>query len=130
MGYKSISHFMSNNVLTANRDMLAKEAARIMLEMEIHHLPIVDQEGKFVGMFSSHDAMTLFQYPGTNSNLTVEDMMSVKPLIFLGPEDEIKKAFVLFREFNILSIPVIEDFKITGILTIHDILKKTELAFR
>ena len=50
-----VSDLMTANVETVTPDLPLEEVATLLSKYEIKHLPVVDQEGDFVGMVSSSD---------------------------------------------------------------------------
>ena len=63
-----IREVMTSPVITVNQTMMLDECARIMKEHRIHHLPVVDDTGKVIGMISATDFMvaaeTIGHQPG------------------------------------------------------------------
>jgi CBS domain-containing protein len=59
-----------------------------------------------------------------NPKLLVKDVMTEK-VIFVSPEDEINKVSAILTENRIHGVPVMEDGKITGIITETDFFTKS-----
>lgn len=53
---------MRDNAATVTPETHLAEVAKLMVETESHHLPVVE-DGKPVGMISRHDLLTLFADP-------------------------------------------------------------------
>lgn len=60
MGSESVQSFMSEAVTTVDADATLITAARKMLRNQIHHLPVVDSNGKLVGIISTMDVLGEF----------------------------------------------------------------------
>ncbi len=60
MGSESIQSFMSETVATVPADASLISATRRMLKEQIHHLPIIDGEGRLVGIVSTMDLLGEF----------------------------------------------------------------------
>ncbi len=126
-----IKDVMTKEVLTVKRDLPFTEACELFFKNKIHHLPVVDKNHKLVGMFTSNDALKGFvdnvfnspmgQAMTIESNITVGDLMSDK-LIWLNAYDDITQAVLLFKEFGIHAIAVMEKDEIIGILTSNDVM--------
>ena len=58
---RPVSDIMTTKVATQTSDTLAFEAMLLMAELNIHHVPVVD-EGKVTGIISSPDIMRLLRY--------------------------------------------------------------------
>ena len=127
-----VAEIMTKNVLTVNEDADFTEACRLMQQMKIHHLPVVDKEGQLKGIFTANDALKAYNEKVFNRVITEEDtvnelikisqIMSQKEIYSLDLESELDYALTLMKEFDIHSIPVLDEGKIIGIVTSTDIL--------
>ncbi len=102
---------------------------------DIHHLPVVDEEGLLEGLVSKSDFLkishgfTLFNAQRKEEyaralyeSLLVKDIMTRK-LATIGPEESVRKAADIFRENLFHALPVINsNGKLLGILTTYDLL--------
>lgn len=61
-----IRDIMVTPVKTVPFEMSLPECAALMKTLRIHHLPVVDEAGKIVGMISSTDFLTVAEAMGTN----------------------------------------------------------------
>jgi acetoin utilization protein AcuB len=57
---KKVRHIMHRGVITVYRDTSASEAASIMADNKIGALPVIDKDGKLVGILSSIDILRVF----------------------------------------------------------------------
>jgi len=128
-----IKELMNRHVITIHEETAFTTACRLFSEFKIHHLPVVDEKGKPVGVFSANDALKAYNDKIYNRLFTseqeVNDLIKVADLIsyqvyYLRPTDTIEQAILLFKEFDIHSIPVLENNQLTGIITSSDILAK------
>jgi CBS-domain-containing membrane protein len=60
MGGESVQSFMSETVTTVDADAKLITAVRKMLREQIHHLPVVDSDGRLVGIVSTMDVLGEF----------------------------------------------------------------------
>ncbi len=102
---------------------------------DIHHLPVVDEEGCLEGMVSKSDFLkishgfTLFHADNKEEydqalyeSLLVKDIMT-RNLAVIAPEDSVRKAADIFRENLFHALPVVNgNGKLVGILTTYDLL--------
>ncbi len=117
-----INEVSQHPALTIDANANVATASRLMHEMKIHHLPVTDEHGFLKGILSSYDVLSIFDSNG-EGDVKVEDLMTQDPLVFLSKNDDLKRAIMLFKEFNISSIPITEDGKVKGIVTIKDLLQ-------
>jgi len=127
-----ISRFMIKEPLTATSDLPLPEARRLLNENHFRHLPVVDDQGKLVGMITDRDLRSA--YPSsvlTESEriaayervekATVADIMSVD-CVGLTPESTLDDALLLFDRKGVGALPVLEDGRVVGIFSSRDLL--------
>lgn len=95
------------------------EVAVKMKELNVGAVPIVDNE-KLVGMITDRDIVirgVAERHPGSTK---VEDIMSDK-LITVSPDTDVKEAAKLMAEHQIRRLPVVENEKLVGIVSLGDL---------
>lgn len=60
MGQERVRELMSSNVATISPEARLTEAADRMLKRQVHHLPVVDEENRVVGIVSTMDILRAF----------------------------------------------------------------------
>jgi CBS domain-containing protein len=60
LGNEKVASFMSEDVSTVSGGTSLAIAARDMLRNQVHHLPVVDDEGQLVGIISTTDILAEF----------------------------------------------------------------------
>jgi CBS domain-containing protein len=94
------------------------EVALKMKELDVGAIPILDED-KLVGMITDRDIVVrgvAEKHPGSTK---VEDIMSNK-LITISPESSSKEAAKLMAEHQIRRLPVVEEGKLVGIVSLGD----------
>lgn len=108
---------------------------RIFHTSEIHHLPVVGDDGVVVGIISKSDyysisnAFPLFRPDLRDAanerlfkSLLVEDVMT-RQVATLSPNDSLTVAAGYFKENIFHAIPIVDrEGKLVGILTTYDLL--------
>jgi len=120
---------MTKSPITISKKTPVFEALEIMKKYNIRHLPVVS-EGKLDGVVTEKMLLTVSPSPATSlsiyelnyllAKMTVEDAM-VHKVIKVSPDTTIEEAALLMRENKIGSVPVVEDEKLVGIITVIDI---------
>jgi len=97
------------------------ECARLMMENDVMNLPVFE-DGKLVGVI---DDIRLLKSVAIKKfgQKKVKNFMS-DDVHIVSPKDKISGVLRCFREFHISRTPVVEDGKIVGIITLHDIITK------
>ena len=129
---KPVSEIMRRHVLTIKRNFSFSEACRLFFRMGIHHLPVVDDDNHLYGMLSTHDALRAFALRGhllknwdeenVDWSFPVEELMT-QPAICVQENDTMEEVIRLYNEHHIQSLPVVQDGKLTGMVTSHDIMQ-------
>jgi len=127
-----ISTIMTTNVIfVAERDQLSR-VRNIFDQHRIHHLPVV-RSGEVVGIISKSDLLLFLKGAGKDStekiinesrlkNYTAETIMT-KGVGKLEPSDRINVALDIFSKNLFRALPVVENHKLVGIVTPHNIIQ-------
>jgi CBS domain-containing protein len=96
------------------KDISLKEAARIMSSKNIGSL-IFASKDKIKGIITERDMLKNFK-----KNVKVGSVMS-KSVITAEPEDNVEDALEEMRQNKVKRLPVVEDDKLVGIVSLTDI---------
>jgi acetoin utilization protein AcuB len=123
---------MSANPVTIGADTPITEALRVMRESQVHRLPVLDDEGRMVGIVSEKDLLYASPSPATSlsiyemhyllSQLKVTELMT-RDVISVAPDVPLEEAARIMADNSIGGLPVLEDGKLVGIITETDIFK-------
>ncbi|NBP70784.1 MAG: IMP dehydrogenase, partial [Cytophagia bacterium] len=97
-----------------------RDAEKIMREYKIGGIPVIDENGKLLGIITNRDLR--FQKDMT---MPVERIMTKENLITAPEGITLEKAEVILQQYKIEKLPVVnKKGKLTGLVTYKDILKK------
>lgn len=127
-----VADFMTRGIVTIHAGTRARDAAQVMRERRIRHLPVVDRGGKLAGIVTDRDLrQTLFD-PAIRERvgeaaealnaLLVRDVMTWS-VITIRPDSDLRLAANLMHEQKVGALPVVRQGKVVGILTESDVLK-------
>ena len=128
-----VGDWMSQNVITATEDVSMLKAGRILRERKIRRLPVVDKDGKLIGIVTERDlkaaspssATTLDMYEMTYllSEMKVKAIMTKNP-VSIRVSDTVERAALIMRDHKIGSLPVVDEAgRVVGIITDTDIFR-------
>jgi acetoin utilization protein AcuB len=129
-----VSERMATNLITVGPDLTIFEAKELMSEKNIRHLPVVDGQGKLLGIISDRDmrdAMpsTLLKKPdyeitlGKIGGFPVSDIMTSKPLT-IYPYYTLQDTLLVMQKKKVGALPVVdEEGYLKGILSTRDLLR-------
>ncbi len=105
--------------VTLMADATIGDALKLMRENKIGGIPIVEKDGKLVGILTNRDLR--FE---DNPKRKVSEVMT-KENLYTAPEGtDLKKAEQLFKKTKVEKLPIInKQGKLTGLFTYSDILK-------
>ncbi|MCK8601056.1 CBS domain-containing protein [Desulfoferrobacter suflitae] len=137
---------MTRELITVSPDTDITEAAKILLDKHINGLPVVDKNGKLVGIICQSDLISLQKKVRLPSVFTLLDTfipvrsqksidkelekiaaakvvqaMTADPVV-INAEDTVEDIATLMVEKNLHTLPVVEDGKLVGVVGKEDIL--------
>ena len=133
MKQERVQDWMSSEVVTVVRETNLPEVHQIMVSADIRRLPVVDENGKLLGIVTLGDMRAAQPSPATSlgiwernyllSNLTVERIMTADP-VTIHPAQTIGEAAEIMLENRVSGLPVVDDDgAICGIITESDIFR-------
>jgi CBS domain-containing protein len=113
--------------VTVLPDTSVLEALKIMAEKNIGSVVVMENE-KYLGIMTERDYSRKVLLKEKNSTSTkVSEIMSTE-LPTVKPADSIEYCMQLMTDQNIRYMPVFENNKLTGIISMSDVVKETILA--
>ncbi len=123
MYVKDILRDKGNAVFTVTPETSLAEFAKILVRRRIGAAVVVDGDGGVVGVVSERDIVHCVAERGAAAaDCSVSDVMT-KNVHTGTPETMIDEVMSLMTERRIRHLPVIEDGKIVGIVSIGDVVK-------
>jgi len=113
----------NKQIWTISKDQNVKQALILMSEKNIGAIIVVDNNGFPIGIFSERDYARKIILKGKSSKDTLLDEVMTKELITVARDCKIEQCMEIMIEKKIRHLPVLEDKKIVGIVSIGDLLK-------
>lgn len=143
-----VRQVMTTDVVTFSPEETVEVATRRLIDRNVDGAPVVDAEGRVVGMLSSDDLLvqetqlhypTVFSLFGAYLELpsshrrfeaelrraiaaVVRDVMEPDPVTCAG-DDTLERAATLMHERDVSRLPVIDDGRLVGIVARGDLLR-------
>lgn len=123
-----VAERMSRPAVTIRWEEPVTRAWRLMEERHIRHLPVIDADGRLVGIVTDGDLSELLLAE------RVRDASAAPPTLIVGkamtsdavavsPWCDLEEAVRLMHARKLSALPVVEDGQVVGILTENDILR-------
>ena len=113
----------SRQIWTISKDQSVMQALILMSEKNIGAIIIVDNNDFPIGIFSERDYARKIILKGKSSKDTLLDEVMTKELITVTRDYKIDQCMEIMNEKRIRHLPVLENKKIVGIISIGDVLK-------
>jgi acetoin utilization protein AcuB len=121
---------MSTQPVTIPADTPITEALRAMRQGGVRRMPVLDEEGKLVGIVSEKDL--LYASPSPATSLTVSEMhyllshllvsaLMTTEVITVVPDTPVEEAARIMADHKIGGLPVMEGDRLVGIITETDV---------
>jgi len=113
----------NRQIWTISKDQSVRQALILMSEKNIGAIIIVDNNDFPIGIFSERDYARKIVLKGKSSKDTLLDEVMTKELITVTRDYKIDQCMEIMNEKRIRHLPVLENKKIVGIISIGDVLK-------
>jgi len=114
------SQIMNSQILTLNEHLSVDEAWKRVKHHKVQYFPVVNAEGKLLGMLSEKDLLRGLQ---TQKDKKVKDIMANRTLC-AEVDTEFSELIQVFSEKSLEAVPVMDEtHQVVGILTQNDLLQ-------
>ncbi len=123
---------MSRHPMTVSPNTPVEQALKRMRDEKVRRFPVIDDDGKLVGIVSDKDLLYAAPSPATSlsiyelhylySRITVSQVMT-REIITVEEDDPIEEAARVMVDNKIGGLPVMREGKLVGIITETDIFK-------
>jgi CBS domain-containing protein len=98
------------------------EALQTMADKNIGAVLVIEK-GKLVGILSERDYARKVILKGKASKETLVSELMTKNVLYVSPDKNVEDCMFLMTTKNIRHLPVIEDNRLVGIISINDVVK-------
>jgi CBS domain-containing protein len=109
-------------VHTIAPSVLMFDALKLMAEKNIGALVIMEGE-TIVGVLSERDYARKVVLLGRSSKETLVREVMTYPVLYVGPQQSTEECMALMTEKRLRHLPVLEDGKLIGLISIGDLVK-------
>jgi len=123
---------MSRHPMTVSPNTAVEQALKRMRDEKVRRFPVVDDDGKLVGIVSDKDLLYAAPSPATSlsiyelhylySRITISQVMT-RDVVTVQEDDPIEEAARVMVDNKIGGLPVMREGKLVGIITETDIFK-------
>ena len=139
-----VTDVMSSVLVTAAPETPFKDVIEQLVHAGVSSLPVIGPDGQLLGLITEADLISKEAYDGRRhralalladivsgrdhhwvtkaAGSAAADVMT-RHVVCCAPEDDIRSAARLMLEHGVKRLPVVEDGKLVGIVSRHDILR-------
>jgi len=127
-----VKDWMTPNPICASPDMPLPEAHQLMKDHHVRRLPVVDAQGKLVGIVTRGDirgaepseatSLSIYEVHYLLGRLTLDHIMTRNP-VTVRPNTTLQEAAYLMLRHKIAGLPVMDGGHVVGILTESDLFR-------
>lgn len=114
-GFVLARDIMTTDVVTVTPDTPVERVARLLAEHRITGMPVVDDEGRVIGIVSEYDLIS-------KRGRTAEDVMS-REVISVSEDVSAEAVAQLLTERRVRRVPVLREGKLVGIISRADLVR-------
>lgn len=123
MTVRNILERKGSKVFTVKPTATVKEAVDEMRERGVAAL-VVESGGAIMGIVSERDIVNaLSRFRERALSMSVKEILTLA-IVTVAPNDSIKRAMSLMTRHRVRQLPVIEDGRLAGIVSVGDIVKQ------
>ena len=118
---KLVKDILSKPAVVGSLNTSITEASRVLIENNINHLPIVDENGKLSGIITSWDIAKAM----AQDKHSISEIMTTY-IVSATPDETIDMAARKMSRNNISGLPVVDsNNRVLGVVSAEDISKLT-----
>jgi CBS domain-containing protein len=119
-----VKDYMSTKLITFTPDMEVMRAVNTLVQHGIAGAPVVDKDGKVVGMFSERDCLSVALVASQDTCIAgpVSQFMSTK-VVTVDPEMTLMQLATMFVAQSYRRYPVLENGKLVGQISRSDVMR-------
>ena len=104
-------------------ETLVYDALKLMADKDIGAV-LVMKDGKLVGIFSERDYARKVVLKGRSSKDTPVGELMSKKIFYVTPDNTLEECMAIMTEQHIRHLPVLEDGKVVGMITMRDVVQQ------
>jgi len=110
------------DIVSISPDRTVADAVVLLAERRIGAVPVLEN-GKVTGVFSERDVIRCLQERGAAALGDPVSAVMTAPAVTVGRDDSVLGALSLMTRRRIRHLPVVEDGRVIGIVSIGDLVK-------
>lgn len=127
-----VAEIMKTKVVSVSMDDPLSLLHELFDKAAIHHLPVLDDRDRLVGMVSDRDYLeAISPYAGTPGEMKRDKVIELRPAhrimsrdpLHVTPDTDVREVVELMLEHVVSAMPIVEDNELKGIVSWKDLLR-------
>ena len=130
-----VQHVMTSKLKTIEPGASLAQAEAIFDQHDFNALPVVEPDGRLVGIFTKLDLLAAFAFTPTSIIPRYEDVMRsrvaermTRELVTVGPDLPLTRVLQKLIETRNKSFPVLDGTRLVGVVAREDVLRALRRA--
>ena len=119
---KTVEDLMTGRPRAVRPDAAIEEAAQIMELEDVGSLPVVDEQGRLLGVLTDRDIAVRAVSKGRDPSTPVGDVASSE-VITVSPADDLDAALDQMARHRVRRLPVVQGDVLVGVLSQADVAR-------
>lgn len=121
-----VSEIMTQNVISLREDESAFLAAKLLERNHVGALPVCDDSGRVTGILTDRDVVTRCIALSRNPRDTPVSKIMTRQVAVVQEKTEVSEAAAIMGRQQIRRIPVVNQGKLSGIVSLCDVARVME----
>lgn len=123
MMVRTVLHAKNRGVVTVGPTATVSEAVDLLVRHNIGSLPVVDSDGRLVGIFTERDVLRgLHRRGDAFCQVPIAQVMTADPIV-CEPDDTVHDAIGRMSEHQIGQLPVLMNNQVVGLVSVGDLVR-------
>lgn len=121
-----VQNIMTNQVIHIHPEETVQVAARTLKQHNIGFLPVCGSDGKLCGLVTDRDLITRCVAANLSPDKTTVRQVMTGRILSVRPDMEASVAAHLMGREQVRRLPVVEDGKLCGVVSLGDLSRQEE----
>jgi CBS domain-containing protein len=124
VGISNVACVMTTDVVSVAPNALIENAIDVMIEHAISGLPVIDDQGKLVGLISEYDALNLLLEPPSEVGLVAPVVsFMTRDVVTIPLDTPLDTAAHMMQAAGLRRLPVVDGDRVVGIVSRRDLMR-------
>jgi len=123
---KSARDVMSSDTECIGENDTVADAAKMLADLNVGSVPICGEDDRLKGMITDRDIAIEVVAQGKDPSDVKASTLGGEEVVTIGADDSIDEALRTMKEHKIRRLPVIDDQRLVGMVSIADLARNIE----